>query len=103
MSLPEGPFPAAHRYRQLECLNGLGQQRAFGFVYQQMHVLWHHDITGNHEEIALTGALQRIFKEILGFDRREVVATAETTEGEKVKLPRLLITDAPAFHGLRGY
>jgi hypothetical protein len=28
---------------------------------------------------------------------------AETTEGEEVELPRLLITDALTFHTLRGY
>jgi hypothetical protein len=83
MSLPEGPFPASHR----EGLNGFGQQRTFGFVDQQMQALRHHYITANHKEIALTDALQRIFKKIPGPVRREVAATAETTRGERVKLP----------------
>jgi hypothetical protein len=36
-------------------------------------------------------------------NRRQVRTTAITTEGEEVELPRLLITDALAFHALRGY
>jgi len=52
-----------------------------------MQALRHHYITANHKEIALTDALQRIFKKIPGPVRREVAATAETTRGERVKLP----------------
>jgi len=35
-----------------------------------MDVLWHHDVTGNHKEIALAYALEGVFKELLGWDRR---------------------------------
>ena len=65
-----------------------------GLVDQQMHVLRHDDVTGNHKEITEANALQRIFKEFHGRDRRQVGTTAITTEGEEVELPRLLIADA---------
>src|SRR5271170_5112691 len=103
MRLPEGSLPAAHGYRQLEGLDSLGQERAFGLVQKQMDMLRHDDIAGNREEIAQADALQRIFEEILGRSYSEVIATVETTEGEKVKVPRLLIADALAFHAPRGY
>jgi hypothetical protein len=63
-----------------------------------MHVLGHDNITANHKEIAAANPLQRVFKEILGRARGKVRPTAETTEGEEVKLPCLLITEARAFH-----
>jgi hypothetical protein len=63
-----------------------------------MHVLGHHDITANHKEIAAANPLQRIFKEILGRARGKVGPTMETTEGEEVKIPCLLITEALVFH-----
>ena len=72
-------------------------------VDQQMHVLRHHDVASNRKEIAQANALQRIFKKLHGRDRRQVGTTAITTEGEEVELPSLLITDALAFHALRGY
>jgi hypothetical protein len=56
------------------------------FADQQVNVLRHHDITGNREEIALTSALQSIFKEFPDSGRRKVAATAITTVG-KAQLP----------------
>ena len=68
-----------------------------------MHVLRHHDVAGNRKEIAQADALQRILKEIHGCGRGQVRTTAIATEGEEVELPRLLMSDALAFHALRGY
>jgi len=51
----------------------------------------------------LTGVLKSIFKELSGSERREAAATSITTEGVKVKLPRLLLSGALAFHRLQGY
>src|ERR1035437_3057026 len=68
-----------------------------------MYVLRHDHVTSNCKERKQPNALQRIFKKLHRRDRRQVGPTAETTEGEEVKLPRLLITDALTFHTLRGY
>ena len=68
-----------------------------------MHVLRHHDVAGNRKEIAQADALQRILKEIHGCGRGQVRTTAIATEGEEVELPRLLMSDALAFHAHRGY
>jgi hypothetical protein len=72
-----------------------------GLVDQQMHVFRHDDVAGNHKEIAAADALQRIFKQLHGRDRRQAGSAAITTEGEEVKLPGLLIADALAFHALQ--
>jgi len=42
-------------------------------------------------------------KRRMGAGRGKVATASEATEGEKVKLPRLPITDAPAVHATRGY
>jgi hypothetical protein len=68
-----------------------------------MYVLGHNDVTGNREEVAPAHALQRVFKEPHGRDCGKVRTTAITTEGEEMKLPGLLVTDACAFHALREY
>src|ERR1035437_9900559 len=68
-----------------------------------MHVFRHDHITSNCKEIAQPNALQRIFKKLHRRNRRQVGPTAETTEGEEVKIPGLLITDAFAFHTQREY
>jgi hypothetical protein len=68
-----------------------------------MYVLRHDHVTSNYKEITQPNALQRIFKKLHRPDRRQVWPTPETAEGEEVKLPGLLITDALAFHTLREY
>jgi hypothetical protein len=63
-----------------------------------MHVLRHHHIACNREEIAQTNALQRVFKKLHGRDRGEVRAAVVTAKREGAELPCLPITDAFAFH-----
>ena len=60
-------------------------------------------ITGNHKQISPADALQRIFKEFHGGGRRQVRQVAMRTEGEKVEVSGLLMTDTVALHALRGY
>jgi hypothetical protein len=68
-----------------------------------MHVLRHHHVAGNRKEIAQANALQRIFEKLHGRERREVWEAAIAAKREEVEIPRLLTTDALAFHRLRGY
>jgi uncharacterized protein with von Willebrand factor type A (vWA) domain len=68
-----------------------------------MHVLRHDHVTSDCEEITLPNALQRILKKLHRRDRRQVWLTPETAEGDEMKLPRLLITDALACHTPREY
>src|SRR6266567_5921987 len=49
-----------------------------------MHVLRHDDVTSDRKEIAQADALQRIFKQFHGPDRREVSALREYFNSEAV-------------------
>ncbi len=98
VGLPEGSLPASHRHGQFEGLDRPGQEPSHGLVDQQMYVLRHNDVAGHNEQIAETNAFESIFKQFHCRNREQVGLAMKTTEGEEVELPRLLITDALAFH-----
>jgi hypothetical protein len=66
-----------------------------------MHKFGHDDTAGNGNAVTAPNALQPVFKKLHGSNRRQIGPAMVTTEGEKVKLPGLLVTDTPALHALR--
>jgi len=63
-----------------------------------MNVLWHHDITRNEKLKTLACAFKGGFEESACFTGIQIRETVITTEGEKVEVSGLLITDESAGH-----
>jgi len=60
--LPEGPLRAPHRHRELERVNHAGNRAFPRLAYQQMHVLGHDNIAGDHKPAAQPHALQSLLE-----------------------------------------
>jgi hypothetical protein len=97
-SLPERAFVTPQSNREFDRFDRPIKAGARRFVHQKMNVLRHHHITRDNEFILLPDSLQRVFKEIPGFGRGEIRETQITTEGEKVHIPAVLVTNKPLRH-----
>ncbi len=78
------------RHSLLERLHLLGQGSAFGFAHQKMDVLRHHYIAVDTQLVCLPDALQRALENPARGSCREFWLPSVATEGEKMKLARLL-------------
>jgi hypothetical protein len=98
-SLPERAFPASQRHRELDRFDRPIKAGARRFIHQKMNVLRHHNISGDDKFVLLPDSLQRVFKEIHRFGRGEIRETPVTTEGEKMHIPAVLVSNKSLRHG----
>jgi hypothetical protein len=82
--LPEWALPAPSHDRQLQGLQGRGQQLSARFGQQQMHMFRHHHVANDVEMIAAMYLLQRIFKEISGLGSIKIREPVMATERHEV-------------------
>ena len=64
-------------------------------VEKKMNVLGHHHVSGHHEAVAPPHSLQGILEEIARSRCAEMLQAVITTEGEKVEILRVFVTDEP--------
>ena len=60
---------------------------------EQMHMLWHHDVTNNVHPVPAANPLQIFFKDLSGTHGIQQLHPPETAEGDEVQTPLVLITD----------
>ncbi len=101
--LPEGAFPVPQRNRELDCLDHLVKARPRRFIHEQVNMFRHHYVSCHNEFIFLANAFQRGLEEIPRFGSGEIRKTTVTTEGEKVHLAGMLVTNESRRHGDRIY
>ncbi len=65
-----------------------------------MNVFRHDHISGDNEFVLLPDSFERVLEDILRFRRSEIRETAVATEGEKVHVTALLITNESLRHGV---
>src|SRR5208283_1659865 len=77
------------------------QRRPARFADQQVNVLRHENVSGNHKFVATTHRLQFAPEEIVGSVPRQQRLSSITTEGQKVKAATLLVTNKSLRHNGR--
>jgi hypothetical protein len=82
--LPERALPALPHDRQLQGLQGRGEQLSARFAQQQMDMFRHHHIAKDLEVIAAMYCFQRIFKQISRNRRIKISKPVVTTERYEV-------------------
>ena len=68
-----------------------------------MNVLRHDDITGHHEAVTLTYALQRILEKIARLRRIQILEPVIATESYEVKTSRVFVSDESARHRWKAF
>src|ERR1035437_1600903 len=97
-SLPEWAFPTPQRHRELDRLDRPVKAEARRLVHQKMNVLRHHNGSDDDKFVLLLDSFQRVFKEIHCCGRGKIRETTITTEGEKMHITAVLVTNESLRH-----
>ncbi len=68
-----------------------------------MNVLGHRNITGYDETVTLPYPLQRLLEKIGRLRRAQILEPVITTEGKKVKAPRVFVSNESGRHRRKAY
>ena len=101
--LPEGPFAAAHGYRELERVHHAGDRAVYRLADEQVNMFRHDNVAGYHETVPHSCTLQGIFKQAAGRRCAQMLELVITTEGNKVETAEVLVTNQSAWHGRKSY
>ena len=96
--LPERTFVPPHGHRQLQRLYRPRQETIARFAHQKMHVFRHHHITRYDEVMPLPHSFQRRLEQVAGVRRRQKRQPTITTEGQKMKVSGLLVSNQSTGH-----
>jgi hypothetical protein len=76
----------------LQCLYGALKRSSLRFGNQKMNVLRHDDIAKDMKSITPAGLFQNALEKVTGNRVGQIGLTTMTTEGQKMKISRLLVT-----------
>jgi len=100
--LPEWPFFAFHRNRELESLNCFRQDGILRLRYEKVDVFGHYDVADDVEGILFSPGFEDGFEERFGFGGEEVGVAVLATEGDEMEVAGLLAAFGFGGHGARG-
>ena len=89
--LPEGPFAAAHGYRELERVHHAGDRTVHRLADEQVNVLRHNNVAGYHETVPHPCPLECVFKQAAGRRCSQMLDLVITTEGNKVETTEMFV------------
>jgi len=91
--LPEWPFFAFHRNRELESLNCFRQDGILRLRYEKVDVFGHYDVAEDTESVTKAHDFERAFESVAYLRSGQIGLPLITTEGDKVGVSLVLITD----------
>ena len=89
---PERPLGRPFRHRQFERVEGLCKRFLCRLADQQMYVLGHDYVADDAELVTNSHSFQNFFKEGPRRRRREIGLSTKATEGDEMKIARILIS-----------
>lgn len=98
--LPEWPLFATHSDGQLQGLESFGKNGIPWLAEQQVDMLGHDNISGHPKVVSHTHCLKRSFEEVPRFRSAQVRLAAMATEGHKMKLAGMLISNQTLGHAI---
>lgn len=84
-------------------MDDVGDRASAWLADEQMNMLRHDYIARNHETVSSPGSLQGIFEQITCSRPAQMRKAVETTEGDEVKAPGVVITNEAARHNEKEY